>query len=248
MSQRAFFLVFLAALGVPWRANGAMGRRPRSIPVVVLTRGGLHVGRDLRYQDGVFVLRAKTGDVRIPEADVARISFVSDASGPRQGIENALGLAIRLMVHERTGRELGRALPRDVFFLRDQPIEESFRRAAGKVREPPLAAALCCDLAAQCVAAKTPRVALTLMREAEREAKPKAPVLGFVYGLMQAAALAGSEAPGEARDAMKRLVDEYPAHASLIREFGEKLRKRDGRPWSRFPGRRPGRRPEPPPP
>ncbi len=210
------------------------------IHVVLRTQKSVHVGRDLRFQDGVFRLRQDSGEASLPQADVAQVAFLREADwlgedGERRGppdpvVRLAVGTAILSRVHARRRRppragRLHRLAETNAFYLPDERPESIFPTLAPQVGDPRLAAVLCAETAAKCAESDALPAAAKLFENAEDQLRAKNPAAAFVYALM-AAAVAGPPGRGPGKpDFDRRLAETYPAERHRLRQFAEVLRR-----------------------
>lgn len=245
--------VLLAAFA---RQAGAAADAP--IHVVLRTKDSVHVGRHLRFHDGIFRLRQGNQDAAFPQADVAQVALLRDVDwlaekGPHRGppdpvvrLAVALTLLSRLKARRTPrARWLRRLAQTNAFYLPGERPQELFAALAQQVEHPKLAAVLCAETAARCARADALPTAAKLFQGAEERLRADNPPAAFVYALM-AAAVAAPPGPGPDKLRLeRRLAETYPTQRHRLRQFAQALRRMlqarpDARPFG--PPRRPRRR------
>jgi len=215
-------LLALAALVAPAGAkrDGGGAPPPEAIHVVARTRDDVFIGRDLRYADGAFQLSVDGTETRLPEAEVAGITF---AVLPRDDPRDMLVTLAAFLAQPRR-YPMGKRPPvlsrlRDgIFILPDEPVDEAFRRAVPKVQHPDLASVLCAEVIRRCMADRAPQHAIDLFKEAEAARKDD-PVLAFVYGLIEAAVQMEGGNHDAAKETLRRLEQSYPMARRALNRF-----------------------------
>ncbi|MFP4058332.1 MAG: hypothetical protein ACLF0G_15805 [Candidatus Brocadiia bacterium] len=232
----ACHLVRLLA-AVSLAAGAPEGERPERPPlrVVMRTADDLHVGENLRYEDGVFRLRvggAEGRDVEVAEAQMRSVTLLR----PFPHNERASSLvvvAFRTLERGHRGPFMRTVPPPyGIFILPGEPLEQTARALAPKVRSHDLLAFLCADVLAHAEKAKVHQVALDLLAHGEKRAEDRD--RAFVFGLMRVVFLHRLDRRAEAVEAMRQLAAQYPAHRDEVADFVALLRLKKRRPG---PGR-----------
>jgi hypothetical protein len=241
-------------------ATGAFGATPAAgpppeaapppIPVVLRTKDTVHVGRDLRFSDGVFRLREDTGEASFAQGEVAQVTLVRQVAlgafghemeeeppgePARAGRDPVLRLALGVLVAYRLesvgwwphkAERWRRGQPRGVFYLPAEKPPEVFPRLARRVTDPELVALLCEETALLCLRHGAPQAPAELFAKAEEAAKGKQNGLAFVYGLMHAAVLMEPGPLMENARVVKGLRDSYPEQVPRVQKFMELIREK----------------------
>jgi len=211
-------LAALATGATPFREK--RWPEPGPISVVLRTSDNVFVGVDLRYENGLFRLRDGKDDVTVDEPKVARITFLTFLKAGSEDFGLSVErLAVRLAYRSRFEAGPPRFLVPEggVFILPSEPVTETFRWVARKVRPPEALAILCLEFATACLKQSRPDLALGELERAEKEG----PDLqrGFVFGLMRAAVLHEQGRKKEEDDAIERLKQRYPDRHREIDHF-----------------------------
>jgi hypothetical protein len=223
----------LAALGATARPPRGDPLRPQPLHVVVRTQADVHVGKDLRYQDGKFRLAVGEGDLELDEADVLRISVLRTARNSPIG-DPVVSLAARIARNRQSPPAWRQEALEGMFILPEESVAETARWLAPKVRNTELLALLCVDVISRCTRDEKPEIALAVLAQGEEHARD--PERAFVFGLMHAALLLDQEKRDEADAILQRLGQGHPSRRARIFGFRMRLRRDEGPPRPGPPG------------
>jgi hypothetical protein len=177
----------------------------------------------------VFLLRVDNAEVKVPEADVERVSFLLPRLLGEMRADPVLGIAFRVGDPENP-LWARRQLPAEgVFFLPGEHSGDVFLRTAARLKHAEHLGFLSYELITRWLKDGKPQAALDLLAEAESAAKSD-PDRAYVFGIMRIAMLTKLDRRPEAREAGRIFGETYPKRQDELEKLARVVRWREGAP------------------